>query len=134
MFKNKKEKVAFAITMIVVTVFTVWFSWLRPEKYEATFETYAVSQIDVYGANGTYCDESQCYVAIYDGIPGEGEIVLYFQADIDQMGDEDVDEYFYLVDYTREEMDEFGYDVFEGSNEDILYQYFGKYVAGYYYY
>ena len=40
MFKkfNKNEKIAFAITMVVMTIFSIWFNWFRPVKHEVKIE------------------------------------------------------------------------------------------------
>ena len=86
------------------------------------------------GANGTICDKETCKIAIYDGAPGIGKLSFYYLADASEMGKEDIDEYFYLVNYNKEEMKYFGYDVSEGSHEDKIFGYTSKYAMGYYYY
>jgi len=86
------------------------------------------------GAYGTICDKKECRIAIYDGAPGEGDILLYFEAPADELGGDDFDEYFYLSNRSKEEMESLGYDVSETSNEAALYELTGHYVTGFYYY
>lgn len=131
MFKklNKNEKIAFAIIMVVVTLFTVWYNWFRPVKHELTFGLNRPEE--QRGAYGTYCDNEVCHVAIYDGAPGKGELLFYYIINADEMGKDDLDAYICLVDRTREEIEEFGYDVSEGSNEEKIYQYTGRYAMYY---
>lgn len=86
------------------------------------------------GAYGTICGKKECRVAIYDGAPGEGEILTYFSVDADDMTEEDFDEYFYLSNKSKMEMEDLGYDVSELSNESALYILTGHYIEGYYYY
>lgn len=130
MFSNKINKIAFAITMLIIIIFT----WLRPEKHEVTFGAHEPKEYT--GAYGTICDKETCQIAIYDGIPEKGEIQFYYLADIvkDNVTEQDIEEYFYLVDYSAEEMSSFGYDVSEGSTEEKIHDYTGKYAMGYFYY
>ena len=131
MFKkmSKNEKIAFAITMIIVCAFSVWFNWFRPVKYELAFGLNRSEE--QRGAYGTYCDKEICHVAIYDGAPGNGELLFYFIINAEEIGKDDLDAYICLVDRTREEMEEFGYDVSEDSNEAKIYQYTGRYAMYY---
>jgi len=94
MFKSKNEKIAFAIVMIIVCAFSVWFNWLRPVKHEVKIAPMKWEQHYYVGENGSYCEGTVCHIAVHQD---DGHVYRYIDLFKDWTDKEDVDRYYYLA-------------------------------------